>query len=357
MNQFSSSLKDAPILAEIFRGHTLEGQPIVECIHHGLVCILDGDGNLVNSYGNSSTIVHLRSCLKPIQVLPLIEMNYFDQPDYPQADLALMMSSHAGLDIHTARVHQLLTNLNLDEHALRCGIHQPQDEKTRCDLIRAHESPSPLHNNCSGKHVAMLIASIKQGYDINSYEKIEHPLQQQIIELISTLADVNKKSIYFGIDGCSLPSFAIPLRGLALMYARLAFWQDTLPKDRPLWLQHAFKKIWQAAISFPEFIAGPQRFDTELIKAGNGEIFCKTGADGMQAIAIKPNKKYPKGLGIAIKISDGDARQIIRPLIIKQILLNLDLWPNEPKLDKFLPSFKNWRGQITGGALLHLPAR
>jgi L-asparaginase II len=351
-----SSLTDAPTLVEIFRGITTNGYPIIECVHQGLICIVDGHGHVIYSHGEGLTRVHMRSCAKPFQVLPLLELGFFDDNKRKHlnlclSDLTLMMSSHSGQNIHTSRISELLTLIGLDQFALRCGIHPPQDEFTRRELIRTNTDPSVLHNNCSGKHTAMLMTCLAQGFDIHSYENEKHPLQQWIRKTILMLASMQDHEIAFGIDGCSLPSWAIPLKNLALMYARLAYWQEHLPHDKPMWLKNAFKKIWTSAATYPQFLAGDNCFDTELIRASSNRIFCKTGADGLLALAILPSEKYPSGVGIAIKITDGDAKQHIRPLVVKKLLSSYAMWPSDPLLDRFLPSFKNYRGLLTGGAL------
>ena len=355
-----NGLKDAPILVEIFRGTTTDGHPIIECVHRGLISIVSGQGEIIYSQGEQATLTHIRSCAKPFQVLPLLQSGFFSydekHAEHRRCDLALMMSSHAGAPMHTDRVSQLLKENGLLPSLLRCGVHPPQDETTRHQLLKHGQMPSVLHNNCSGKHVAMLIACQKFGFDMSNYDDPHHPLQQEIRRIILALADLSDQELAHGIDGCSLPAWALPLEKLALMYARLAYWQEHLPANRPPWLKAAFKQIWQAFVTCPEYVAGDRRFDTELIRAGHGQIVSKTGADGVHALAILPCKDFPSGLGIAIKIADGDPRQTIRPLVLKDVLGKLDLWPNEPALDKFLPSFSNFRGFQTGGARISTAA-
>jgi L-asparaginase II len=356
----SDELSKAPILLEIFRGEDDDSKPIIECVHRGLIAAVTGDGKMFYAKGNVSILTHMRSCAKPFQILPLLEMKLFDEKSLNDSDilkfsdLALLMSSHAGQDIHIRRVKEIIDTIGLMVSDLRCGAHMPLDEIARCRLISSQESPTNLHNNCSGKHTAMLIACLKKGFSIQNYEDIKHPLQQWIKSFIKKVSGLPENKIYHGIDGCSLPSFAIPLENIALMYARLAYWQTHLPTNEPAWLKHACKKIWQAANLFPEHIAGNNKFDSEMIKSGASNFFSKTGADGLQALAILPNKIFPTGLGIVIKIIDGDHMQNIRPLVLKRLLENFGLWPNDKKLDQFLRTFKNFRGQITGGALYQI---
>lgn len=355
-NTHLSNLQNAPTLVEIFRGENAKGQPIIEIVHRGLICVQNGLGEVMFARGDIKTLNHMRSTAKPFQVLPLLELGVFDDgaSKLLPSDLTLMMSSHAGHSMHTSRVAELLARVGLSQKDLRCGIHPPQDDGTRKNLIRSMAKPTELHNNCSGKHTAMLMACLKHGFSIDNYEELNHPLQQRIHKLILDISDLAEQEIGMGIDGCSLPTLAMPLTNLTLMYARLAYWQEHLPEDKPPWLRAAFKRIWTAATSYPSYLAGDNRFDTELIRAGQEQIFSKTGADGMHAISVLPCKKYPTGLGIAIKIIDGDARQTIRPLVVKQLLSDLEIWPAEPKLDQFLPLFKNYRGLLTGGTIMHI---
>jgi L-asparaginase II len=301
--------------------------------------------------GNIHNSTHLRSCAKPFQLLPLFEIGVFSEEQPFQGlkpeDLALMMSSHGGQKIHTSRVAELLSLLGLTSSALRCGIHPPQDHETSCELLAQQKNPTALHHNCSGKHAAMLIACIKQGLDLNSYEDINHPLQQQILRLLAPIADLSPKDIAYGIDGCSLPSFVMPLKNLGLMYARLAWWQKSLPKNQLSFLSFAFEKIWASATAHPEYLAGDHRFDTLLIKACDHTIFSKTGADGLQAISILPSPRFPYGLGIIVKIADGDPKSLIRPLVIKTILEHFGLTPPKLSWEKFLPKTSNFRGLKT----------
>lgn len=356
-NKSNAQLHHAPLLVEINRGRHASGEPIVECVHHGIISVVNSLGESLFNVGDVSTMCHLRSTAKPVQILPLFKRYVFleNGPSWNSqlklSDVALLISSHAGEPIHTTRVQELLQIIGLKDDALRCGIHPPQDDATRKAMLFSHDVPSVLHNNCSGKHTAMLMVCLIDKLDMTSYENERHPLQQEIKDLIKTLGDVANHDISFGVDGCSLPTWAIPLQSLALIYSRLSAWQTELPKSRPSFLKDAFLKIWSSATTYPENLAGTKRFDTELIRASGGKIFSKTGADGMHALAVLPDKNFPHGLGVAIKIADGDARQTIRPLVIKELLNKFNLWPRDDSaLQKFMPSFKNFRGICTGDA-------
>lgn len=352
MNTRLSSIIDAPLLVTLSRIMERD-TPIIECAHRGLISVVDGMGEVVYGMGDESVLCHMRSCAKPFQVMPLLEMGLFDDLDKTPlslADLALMMSSHAGSTIHTSRVAALLAGLGLSHSDLRCGIHAPQDESVRRDLLIKQTPPTELHNNCSGKHTAMLIACLHKGFSITSYEDRDHPLQQWIRATLMHLGDLKAHQIIASVDGCSMPSWAVPFKNIALLYARLAFWQTKAPAQSLSFAQ-AFKTIWEAATSHPEQIAGEHKFDTELIRAGRGQIISKTGADGLHALSILPSPLYPHGLGIAIKIADGDLRQTIRPLVVKSLFRELQIDVNASVFDRFMPPTKNFRGIVVSEVL------
>lgn len=336
-------LADAPPLFSLTRGTQPHG-PIIECVHRGLISVVDGDGQIVFQMGNGTIKTHMRSTAKLFQVMPLLEEGLPD--DLSLRDIALFISSHSGEPFHTERVAEILHFFGFDEADLRCGAHAPYHLSTQLDLLKQQKKPTQLHNNCSGKHTAMLLVCQKLKAD-PAYEKLDHEIQKRIKTIISTFASCDENEIDAGIDGCSMPTFCLPLQSIALAYARLGHWQNNSPYASVL------NQIVHAATTYPEYVAGTERFDTELMKAAGSNILSKTGADGMHALSIKPSSRFPKGLGIAIKIVDGDHKQTIRPLVIKEILTRLGEWPADESLDRFLPNFHNFRGQLFGSSLCH----
>lgn len=360
MTKIGNQLSSAPLLVEIYRGFDRQQQPIIERVHHGIIVIKDGLGRTIFSQGDASYRTHLRSCAKPFQILPLLETGFFDdhhnrQRYHLQAyDPVLMMSSHSGEPFQTERVANLLASLGLDHRALLCGISAPQDMKTACALMCKGERPSGLHNNCSGKHLAMVIACLQLGFDPHTFDNLAHPLQQLIRESIATVADLPIDQIEAGIDGCSLPSYVVPMENLALMYARLSSWSHGLDKNAPAQLAKAMHTIWHAIVAYPEYLAGHGRFDTDLIRTGGQRIISKSGVDGIIGLSIAPCAEFPHGLGIAIKIADGDAKQNIRALVVKELLSPIGLWPTDKDMEKYLPPSTNFRGITTGGTRCHI---
>jgi L-asparaginase II len=340
----NNTLVNAPVLASLSRGLNSLNDPIIECCHRGLISVVDGDGNTLFEVGDTNTKTHMRSTAKPFQVVPLLENGF--PTELSSRDLALFMSSHGGEPLHTERVAEILQIFGLSKNDLRCGAHPPQNQVAQLELLKNNKAPTSLHNNCSGKHTAMLILCQQLGLDRTSYELLDSEIQKKIKAVISLFSEVAESEIDSGMDGCSMPSFCLPFKSIALAYARLRHWSKN-----PATLYT--NQIWQAATTYPEYIAGNDRFDTELMKAAKGDIFSKTGADGMHALSLRPNAQFPSGLGIAIKIVDGDAKQSIRPLVLKTILERLGRWPNEPKLDAFLPHLLNFRGLKIGTMLCH----
>ncbi len=361
MNNSHTQLRNAPLLVEFTRGVDKSGDPITERLHYGIVAVVNGLGDIVHAVGDIDYFSHMRSCAKPFQLLPLFEAGFFDDDAAKSKlglkpfDPVLMMSSHAGQAIHTTRVNELLSRLGLDISALRCGVHPPYDANVLCELLARHEKPSELHNNCSGKHLGMLLACLSRGYDRHSYESPNHPLQARIKELAALISDVPADDIAFGIDGCSLPTLVLPLKNLALMFARMSYWAHVpTASTGPAFLPQAFRTMWDAATTYPEYLAGEKRFDTALIRASNQGLFSKNGADGLLALAKAPDARYPHGLGIVIKIEDGDIKQQIRPIIAKAVLEHLGLWPNEKSLLDYVPPTTNFRGLSIGDIRCHL---
>ncbi len=334
-----NSLVNAPVLCSLSRGE-IAGKAIIECSHRGIIAIFDGEGEEIFSSGDVLLPLHTRSTAKPFQLIPLLQEGL----KLSDVELALFMSSHSGDKIHTDAVATILSNSGLNKDQLRCGLHQPYSLKAQLELLNKHALATTLHNNCSGKHTAMLLLCKKLGLDSTSYEKFDHEIQHKIRKTLGLFSSEDEQNFGHGIDGCSMPSYCLPLRSLALAYARLGYWQNNEATSY-------LKDLWQAATTHPEFVAGEGRFDTELMRAGQGQIFCKTGADGMQALALMPDEQFPKGLGMAIKIVDGDHRNVIRPFSIKTILERFNKWPNESKLNAFMPSCTNLKGQKVGSII------
>jgi len=317
------------ILTEIWRG------PILESIHTGHVVISDHKGQIVESWGNPDHITYPRSSCKMIQALPLVESGAADAFGLTPKQLALSCASHQGAHIHTDAVAEWLENLELSEADLRCGAQEPADIPARNGLAKTDSSPCQFHNNCSGKHSGFLTWNKHMGHDPD-YHDPSHQLQLAIREAFEDTTD--EVSPGYGIDGCSAPNFATSVAGLARAMGFFAgAREDGSAREK------AAVRLRQAMAQYPEMVAGETRACTELMRAMDGRVSIKTGADGV-FVAIVPETK----MGVAVKISDGATRA--SESTITAILVRLGvLDPQHPAAKKRLNTpILNWNGVNCG---------
>lgn len=309
---------------EIWRG------PFLESVHSGHAVICDDTGQIIQAWGNPEAIVLPRSSSKMIQALPLITSGAADKAGLGTEQLALSCASHQGAAIHTDRVNIWLDTLELSEDDFRCGPQEPSDRDAREGLIRAGDSPCQIHNNCSGKHAGFLTLNKHLGGDEN-YVDPSHLVQRACLDAFEEATQ--ETSPGFGIDGCSAPNHASTLHGMARAMARFAAAPDGSAEAR----------LHQAMRLHPELVAGEGRACTELMRAMDGKVALKTGAEGY-FIAILPEQK----LGIALKAACGTTRAAecaIAALLVKLGVLDA----NHPAtLKRMNAIIKNWRGIETG---------
>ena len=283
------------ILVRVMRGSHVEN------LHRGHIVVANTKGKILYKVGDPDFLFCLRSCAKPLQALPIIETGAADRFNFTEAELAAFCGSLNGQDFHVKTVEGILAKIGLDESHLRCGIHQPSHRGTAKKLSSEGRLPLPLHNNCAGKHAAMLTLCVFNSWPTENYCSIDHPVQQMILDKVSQMTEVSKGDIGVGIDGCGVPVFFLPLKQLALSYAKLT---ETLPsgeetKESPL------ARMMRAALKHPEMIAGDERICTDIMRNLHKRVFAKTGADGGYAMSI-----MDKGLGIGIKVEDGNVRAL-----------------------------------------------
>lgn len=233
-----------------------------------------------------------------------------------------------------------------------CGVHPPYDEDTQQQLRSRGEEPTPNRHNCSGKHSGMLAFAHLRKWPTENYIDPKHPLQSKILATLAEMAELPAEEIHIGIDGCSAPNFALPLKNSALAYARLCD-----PSNLPVRRAQACRKIASAIMDNPVLIAGQGRFDTRLMEVARGKLIAKGGAEGYQGIGILPGVLAPNspGIGIALKISDGDARGRARPAVTLEILRQLGVIDTKDleSLADFGPRFSitNWRNIVVGDGM------
>ena len=301
---------DAPVVIEVTRGTE------VESVHRGSIAVVTGDGGPVASLGKVTTRIFYRSAAKPFQAIPLIESGAADRYRLTPVELAVIIGSHSGEAIHREVVRSILAKAELPVDALQCGVHMPFDEGTTKALRAAGERPDLLHNNCSGKHAGMLALARQMGAPTETYLDPTHPVQRMILTYVAQFAGVREEEVGIAVDGCSAPVFAVPLEAMARSYARLVAPPDDLPERS----QEAARRVVAAMVEAPEMVGGTrQRLDTDLMRALPGQIVSKVGAEGVQLLGLLPCPRYPRGLGIAIKIEDGDTRRARDPVVLETL--------------------------------------
>ncbi len=328
---------DSEILAKIIRGET------VESIHRGHLIVVDGEGEIIAQIGNPETVTFFRSSAKPFQAIPLLTSGAAEKFGFSEKEIALACGSHSGESFHVETAREMLEKIGLSEADLQCGAHLPFYEKRAEEMIKAGEKPTQLHNNCSGKHCAMLAKAKHRGANIEDYFTLENPVQQKILETVSLFSDVPKDEIKIGIDGCAAPNFALPVSAMAKSFARLVF----PPKSFDKKMREACRTIVSAMTNHPEMIGGTDRLDTILMQETNGKIISKVGAEGVYTAGVLPSEKWKTGLGIAFKIEDGEDKRA-RPVVIVELLRQLGIL-NSESLENLSPMMiKNRRGDVVG---------
>ena len=310
-------------LTNVYRGG------ILESTHRGSIAVVDATGRLVAFAGDPAFRTCLRSAAKPFQAIPLLEYGGVDEYDLTPEEIALTCASHGGEPVHVGTAAALLRKGDFVEEDLLCGAHLPYDEKASADLRASGEPPSPLHNNCSGKHAGMLLATQAMDVPSSLYIDADHPLQ---VLMRSTLADFSgllPDDVPIAVDGCGVPAFFLPLHRAALAYARLM--SRTLER-----YSESASTIVDAMTSFPEYVAGNWSMTTPLMAAFGGELLAKEGAEGFYTMALSPSLcseltetlRLPDdcALGVALKIDDGSMDRGRNPVILRLLeLLGVDL--------------------------------
>ena len=325
------------ILAKVIRGAT------VESVHRGHLIVVDGKGNVVKSIGNPETVTFFRSSAKAFQAIPFLRSGAARFFGFDEKEIALAVASHSGEKFHTELAAKMLEKAGLSESDLRCGIQLPFNEKRAEEMIRASEKPTQLHNNCSGKHVAMLAFAKHIGAEIETYDRLENPVQQAILECVAEFTEISKEKIEIGIDGCAAPNFALPVSAMAKSFAKLVFPPENLDEKT----LDAVKRIVAAMLNFPELIGGTDRLDTVIMQAAHGKIISKVGAEGVYLAGVLPSEKWKTGLGIAFKIEDGEDKRA-RPVLAVELLRQLGILSKSDLTEISPMIIYNRRGDAVG---------
>jgi L-asparaginase II len=281
-----------PVLVEITRGG------VVESFHHGAVAVMDADGAMVLALGDIDRPIFPRSAVKGFQALPLIESGAAERFHLTDAEIALACASHSGEPRHVGAAASILGKAGQDLHCLECGAHWPMGDKAARALAASGMTPSALHNNCSGKHSGFICVAVQEKLDPKGYIGAAHPLMREITGALGSMTGYDLAKTAVGTDGCSIPTFAIPLRNIATGFARFATGQGLAPERA-----RAAARLRKAVAAEPFMVAGTDRFDTVVMEALRSQAFIKTGAEGVYCAALPE-----AGLGIALKIEDGAGR-------------------------------------------------
>jgi L-asparaginase II len=336
-----------PILVEVTRGG------LVESRHRGEIAIASPDGELLAGIGNPDAFIFLRSSAKPFQLAPFVASGRFDEYALGSEALAIMAASHSGEDRHVRLVQEILRRAGLTSGVLQNQVHPPFDTETAHRLIRDGEKPTVLRGNCSGKHAGMVLFAKASGWPIDSYWHADHPVQRAALDAVSALSDVPIERIVTAVDGCGVVTFGMPLRGLAVAFARLA--DPSAVPDGPL--SEALRRIRDAMTAHPELVAGERRIDTALMRALPHRVVSKGGAEGVLAMGLPPGA-LPEGapfgdgpMGIAAAIEDGNASRRAGDVVSVAILRQIGLLgaPIPAPLEPFAsPSIVDPRGERAG---------
>jgi len=334
-----------PTLVEVLRGG------IVESSHRGALAISEADGSLLASIGDIERPIFPRSAIKLLQALPLVASGAAERLGLSDEELAVACASHAGEQAHTRVVAGMLAKAGLDASALECGSHWPYNEVAARTLAAQGRQPDALNNNCSGKHAGFLcLACALEGSGsplrlrefARGYVAPEHPVMREVSAAIQSATGFDLAQTARGVDGCSIPTYAVPLRHLARAFARAASGQGLSQGHAD-----AARRLRTAVAKAPFMVGGSGRFDTRVMQRLGERVFCKVGAEGVYCAALPQ-----RGLGVAIKIDDGNnarAAEVVMAAVI-EALVTLD--DGEAELMHMLsqPTLKNWNG-IAVGAL------
>jgi len=279
-----------PILVELTRG------PLPESLHSGAIAVSDAKGTLRFALGDVERPIFPRSALKPVQAVPLLESGAAEAFALSDEEIALACASHSGEPMHTERVAAWQKRIGCSVADLACGPHRPIHEPTANAMVERGEKPTPLHNNCSGKHTGFMTLARQLGAPVAGYQLPDHPAQRAVERTLKEMGGLSGELPY-GVDGCTVPNFAVPLKSLARAMAQFA---DTsaLPQTRAA----ACRRIAAAMNGHPDLVGGTGRFCTMLMRENPG-LAVKTGAEGVY-VGIVPEL----GLGAALKIDDGAGR-------------------------------------------------
>ena len=325
-----------PILVDVMRGDTIEST------HSGAIAVLDVDGAVLLAHGDIDRPVFPRSAVKVLQALPLVASGAADELRLTDEELALACASHNGEHVHVRVAARMLEKVGLDVSALECGTHWPYLDEAARMLAAAGREPNALNNNCSGKHAGFLClaCTLSAGADLRKYAhgyvKPEHPVMRNVTAALQAVTGFDLARAPRGTDGCSIPTFAVPLRHLARAFARVGSGIGLSPEHAA-----AARRLRGAVAHAPFMVGGTRRFDTRVMQRLGERAFCKVGAEGVYCAALPE-----RGLGVAIKIDDGNNSRAAEVVMAAMIEAFVTLDDADSGFMRSLSevTLKNWNG-------------
>jgi len=333
-----------PVLVDVLRGGAIES------VHCGAVAVLDADGGVVASLGDIDRPIFPRSAVKVLQAMPLVASGAADTLGLTDTELAIACASHNGEEIHAQTAAAMLAKAGLDPSALECGTHWPYLDTASRALAAQGREPSALNNNCSGKHAGFLClacalhgGSVDLQQYVRGYVKAEHPVMREVTAALQAATGYDLTNTPRGTDGCSIPTYAVPLRHLAHAFARVGTGIGLSEGHA-----RAAKRLRSAVVAAPFMVAGTGRFDTRVMEKLGAKVFCKVGAEGVFCASLPE-----RGLGVAIKVDDGNNARACEVVMAAVIEAFVDL---DDAQAAFMRGFSevtmsNWNG-ITVGQLV-----
>jgi len=330
-----------PVLVELWRGD------IVESFHRGAFAVLDAAGAVVRQCGDIDRPVYARSAVKGLQALPLVASGAADRFGLTNAELALSCASHGGEPEHVATASSMLAKAGLDLGVLECGVHWPANEQAARALAARGEMPCALHNNCSGKHSGFACLGVLMAGDadaargsLRGYVEPDHPVMREVSASIEAVTGVRLADAPRATDGCSVPTFGIPVRALAHAFARFGTGAGLTPGRA-----RGAARLREAVAAEPFMVAGTGRLDTRLMEHFRARLFCKVGAEGVYCAALPE-----LGLGIALKMDDGNTARAAEVALVALVESLLPLSDADRVLVEPLRNvtLRNWNGRTVG---------
>lgn len=313
---------------------------LIESRHRVHAAVVNADGVLLQAARDPHLRVWWRSCAKPFQVLPLLLDGGFDRLGWGPDELALACASHGGEPEHVALAAAMLATVGLEEGDLACGPHEPLSARGARLLRESGQRLTRLHNNCSGKHAAMLARAVQHRWPTRGYELSMHAVQDEARSTVAAWGQMNAHSVALAVDGCGVTVFGLPLANMALSYARLVRAAQR-GEDGPA-------RVVGAMTGNPFLVGGSDRFDTMLMEATQGRVLCKIGAEGVHTLGL-----VNEGIGVAIKVEDGTQRAQYHAVLtlLERLGAAPDVWPDEMR-DFTTRHVRNTRGEQVGEILI-----